>query len=717
MSEMRKLKKIKSAGKAIVSAPSNIFDKIYLTLIIIIACSAALAMIPRAYNYVLIKLAIAQFLLIIVFVLWLYQILEKGEISFYKDPSFIALAFLTAWLVINLLTSSFMYASIRELSRLLTCFFLYFVVVNLIKREKDLLSVVVFIIVVFAGLSFHALFNYLHNKNPVIISTFGNPNFFSAYLVTILPVVILLGIYNFIRKNFFVSSLFFILTIITIFLLHLLGSRGAWLALAVSLLFLLILFGKYILKPKWKTSVAIGLVIVLFVGSGFLIQKAPQIKSYLENEMTKGTVGVRLYMWQGTLKMILARPFLGWGMGTFIIVYPRFRVPEYFLNIYSVNATDHAHNEILQTASEIGLIGLGIFLLFLGIVFFRGIRVFNRQSLDLSNIVHAGLLAGVIALFTQNMTCVNLRLEASAIYFYLFLGLICAGCKLRDYPLQIKTTQEEKNYFNKKFPKNKILLWFIVPIAILLGILYTNATVKMITSSVYLKTALVLREQERWKESIQKFQKAIKWNRYNWKAYYRLAFVYARINKTEEALNVYLKLKELAPNYADINYNLGSIYLRIGKWENALTQLQVSLQLNPYEPKTYCNVGAVYMHFGDEDKALASYQTAAEIQELKKKINPNLEDFGGAYAGMGEVYYYKKQWEEAAQNYIKAMQSGKKNVRILLRLGDCYFNMKDFTKARQAYEEALKTDPSLTRVEKFVERLDKIIEFDKNGKQ
>ena len=690
----------------------NPFEKIYLAIIILIACTTALVMMPQAYNYVLIKLAIAQFLLLIIFIFWLYQILEKGEISLYKDPSFIALGILTAWLVINLFYSSYRFASVTELNRLLTCFFLYFVVVNLLKRENDLLLAVIFIVIVFAGLSVHGVFDYFNNKNPVIISTFGNPNFFSAYLVTILPIALLLCIYNFMRKNFLVSSLLFALTGITLFLLYVLHSRGAWLALAISVIFLLVLFGNRILKLKWKTYTVIGLAIILLIGSGILFKKMPQIKSYLDNEMTSGTIGIRLYIWHGTLKMIQARPLLGWGMGTFIIVYPRFRIPEYFLNPLSVNATDHAHNEILQVTGEIGLIGLTIFILFLGIVFYRAVKIFNRQPLNMSNIIHAGLLAGAIALLSHNLTCVNLRLEASALYLYLFLGLIGAGCKLKE--------EKGGNCFNKKFAANKVLPWIIIPIAVFLGIFYTNRTVNLVRSSVHLKNAVVFRNQNRWNDSIEEYNKAVYWDKYSLRSYYRLAYAYASVNKIDEAMATYLKLKELAPNYADLNYNLGSLYLRTNKMEKAKEQLQIAMKLNPYEPKTYCNLGAVYMHLGEADKALENYRSAVEIQELKKKINPNLKDFSGGYAGMAEIYYSKKQWEEAAQNYIKAMQFGGKNVKILARLAGCYFNMKDFTRAKEMYEKVLKMDPSQTQIVELIEKLDTIIESniesEENGK-
>ena len=699
---------MKSVKKTVPAQPSNFFDRICLVILILIACSVALAILPQAFNYVLIKLVIAQFLLIIIFIIWFYQTLEKGEIFIYKDPAYLPLVFLLVWSVISLSFSSFRYASINEIEKLLTCFFLYFVTVNLIKKEKDLLSVIISILIVFVGLSFYGLFDYLKNKNPVIISTFGNPNFFSAYLILILPLVILVGIYNFGRKNFLISSLMSLLAIIVIFLVYILSSQGAWLAMLVSLLFLMILFRRQIFKPKIRVAILAGIFVLLLLGTILSVQKLPQIKTYIDSGMKTGTIGIRIKIWQGTLEMIKGRPFTGWGIGTYQLVYPNFRIPEYFLNPSSVNATDHAHNELLEITSEMGIIGLGILLWMLGVIFFRGIKNFHQRPLNLLNIIHAGLLAGVVALLIHNLTCVNLRLEASALYLYLFLGLISAECKLPQ-------TQEEKNFFIKKFAKKKALAWLIIPIAILLGFVYTHETVSLMISSIHLKNGIIFRDKEKWKEAITEYDKAIYWDHYNLKAYYRLAYAYAETNKPDEALIVYLQLKELAPDYADLHYNLGSLYLRSGKWEDAKKELQRAVELNPYEPKTHCNLAAAYLQLGETDNGIAEYIRSISVQDEKKKINPKLADFGGSYIGLGDVYYGREQWQEASQNYKRAVQLGEKSVKILTKLGNCYLNMQDFQNAKKIYEEAIKKDSSLTQIKELIPQLDKIIELGKNG--
>ncbi len=691
-------------------ASSQLSKGVYLAILILIVCSVALAILPSAFNYVLIKLAIAQFLLIILFIIWLYHTLDKGEILIYKDPAYLPLALLSAWGIINLLFSSFRYAGVNELEKLLTCVFLYFAFVNLTNKEKDFLSVVISIIIVFAGLSIQGLFDYLQHKNSVIISTFGNPNFFSAYLILILPLVILVGIYNFLRKNFLISSLIFIVTIITTFLVYILSSQGAWLGLGCSLLFLIILFRKQIFNPKWRVPILAGLFALLLIGTILSVQKLPQIRTYIEKDMATGTLGIRIKIWQGTLRMIKARPFMGWGMGTYQIVYPRFRIPEYFLNPASVNATDHAHNELLEVTSEMGIIGLGIFLWLLGVVFFRGIKVFYRRPLDLSNIIHAGLLAGVVALLIHNLTCVNLRLEASALYLYLFLGLISVGCKFSE-------AGEEQNFFEKKFPDKKTLAWLIIPIAILLGFVYTHETISLMRASVHLKEGIILREKKKWEEAIEEYQKAIYWDHYTLKAYYRLAYAYAETKKIDEALATYLQLKEIAPDYADIHYNLGSLYLRTGKWENAREELQRAIELNPYEPKTHCNLGAVYMQLGEVDNAITEYQHSISAQNEKKRINPKLADFVGGYIGLGDIYYSQKQWEEASENYKMAVQLDKENAKILVKLGNSYFNMQDFRNAKKIYEEALHTDSSLTQVKELIDKLNEVMQLGEHGSE
>ena len=65
--------------------------------------------------------------------------------------------------------------------------------------------------------------------------------------------------------------------------------------------------------------------------------------------------------------MFLKRPVLGWGLGTFPVVYPQFRS---FSTNFFVN---QAHNDYLQLLVEMGLLGFGT-------VSYTHLDVYKRQE-------------------------------------------------------------------------------------------------------------------------------------------------------------------------------------------------------------------------------------------------------------------------------------------------------------------------------------------------
>ena len=63
----------------------------------------------------------------------------------------------------------------------------------------------------------------------------------------------------------------------------------------------------------------------------------------------------------------MKRPFLGWGLGTFPVVYPQFR------SFYTTFFVNQAHNDYLQLLVETGLAGVSIAVWFLVLVFRRAL--------------------------------------------------------------------------------------------------------------------------------------------------------------------------------------------------------------------------------------------------------------------------------------------------------------------------------------------------------
>jgi hypothetical protein len=77
--------------------------------------------------------------------------------------------------------------------------------------------------------------------------------------------------------------------------------------------------------------------------------------------------------------MLLKKPFLGWGLGTFPIVYPEFR------SFYTTFFVNQAHNDYLQLLVETGFAGFAIAIWFLALVFrgaARKLKEFDEERRD-----------------------------------------------------------------------------------------------------------------------------------------------------------------------------------------------------------------------------------------------------------------------------------------------------------------------------------------------
>src|SRR5204863_5570047 len=87
---------------------------------------------------------------------------------------------------------------------------------------------------------------------------------------------------------------------------------------------------------------------------------------------------IRLQIDRDTLRMSAKRPILGWGLGTFEDVYPR------FCSFYTNLLVDKAHNDYFQWLSETGVVGFLVLLWFLAKVFQQGLRKSRNWRSDVN---------------------------------------------------------------------------------------------------------------------------------------------------------------------------------------------------------------------------------------------------------------------------------------------------------------------------------------------
>ena len=198
----------------------------------------------------------------------------------------------------------------------------------------------------------------------------GAPNLLASFLLFAMP----LSVSLFVRSRAWLRALWgtaFFVFATAFFLTY---SRGAFYAMALSLLLNL-----FALKRIKFALIAIGCLTVL-------IFTVPSLRyNFVETIERKDiTIAERGDYWKVAFNMIKQHPILGVGVNTYHSKFPSYAPDPTVRQAYP-------HNSYLQMASEIGLPGLFVFILALGYAF--------RRSFKLSLAAETGMIPLRIALF------------------------------------------------------------------------------------------------------------------------------------------------------------------------------------------------------------------------------------------------------------------------------------------------------------------------------
>ena len=232
--------------------------------------------------------------------------------------------------------------------------------------------------------------------------TFEQPNPFAGYLTLHLPfAVAALMVWR--SKRRWVSAVVVALVLSGIVLSL---SRGAWLGGIAGLLMVFWLAGKYVsltLKRIALSIVLVAAIVLLVAGRGVVPGPALSVlsgdKDVIEIASNPGdgnfAIMQRIAFWVAGARMVAERPLTGVGVGNFDESYP-----DYNVGIWS-ESLGHAHNLYLNLAAETGLIGAGLFVVFLAGVLARAARFRPRDQLE--QILLAGAVGSIVAFSVHNL--------------------------------------------------------------------------------------------------------------------------------------------------------------------------------------------------------------------------------------------------------------------------------------------------------------------------
>ena len=218
------------------------------------------------------------------------------------------------------------------------------------------------------------------------------------------------------------------------------GSRGGMLSVFAELAVLAII----LFRQRRSLRIAVGLVafsivlisLLVWLGGKELTNTVGSISTEARGEISGG---VRLSIAKDGIRMFTHRPVLGWGLGTFPVAYPQFR------SFYTNFVVNEAHNDYVQLLSEMGVLGFGIMLWYLLLVFRQAQRKISNWTTQVTGAATLACTLGVIGILVHSFVDFNLQIPSNAALFYVFCS-IAAGPPLlqRIRKPQPAPTQDEE---------------------------------------------------------------------------------------------------------------------------------------------------------------------------------------------------------------------------------------------------------------------------------
>ncbi len=239
------------------------------------------------------------------------------------------LSLFLGWCLLSVFTGTYAHDAWLELARV-TLALAFFWVMRAFPLRAQKLGLIAAGVVGVAAVGGPALWDFVATRNPRQFGTFFNPNIFANALALALPLSLglPLAIWNVTRNRNFaiIGSLPFFVVLPALFVT---SSKGGLLAAFIGTLvtiFALRASRPDAFKAAFRKFLPAVLVLGLVFGALAAVTVGPRLLAArgADNNSTM----FRTFLWRGTLRMIAAKPIVGFGPGAFAGSFPRYALAD-----------------------------------------------------------------------------------------------------------------------------------------------------------------------------------------------------------------------------------------------------------------------------------------------------------------------------------------------------------------------------------------------------
>ncbi len=136
---------------------------------------------------------------------------------------------------------------------------------------------------------------------------------------------------------------------------------------------------------------------------------------------------------------------------------------------------------------------------------------------------------------------------------------------------------------------------------------------------------------------------------------------------------------------------LGHALLKIGAEDAAIPHFRAAAALNPSDPDSNVNVGVAEQRQGNLTAAIIHYQKVIALTDNAPR--QNAQSRAQAFSNMGFAYRKLKNYTDARESFEQAVETNPDDARSWLALGILAYKSGDTNAAISAYTKALKINP------------------------
>src|SRR5713101_8370309 len=205
------------------------------------------------------------------------------------------------------------------------------------------------------------------------------------------------------------------------------GSRGGMASFVVELIFLAICLVRVGRNRRAAGTLAafslLMLVMLAAIDKGGTFNRIETLQHPFNDRVS----GNRLTIVKDSLPMFRDHPILGWGLGTFPIVYPQYR--SFYTNFF----INEAHNDYVQTLVETGLLGFTAAIWFVVLLYRISFRKLLQEHRGIDGGGRMAALVGCTGILVHSLFDFNLHVPANAALFYVLCAIATVDAPQREH--------------------------------------------------------------------------------------------------------------------------------------------------------------------------------------------------------------------------------------------------------------------------------------------